>query len=179
MTARRSSFYVAAALAAGVFVAALRGSALARAHEDSASEEAALEKTTADLREWAALKVEREIVAEKKRPTQDVIAQVNAVLRDAGIPTQRLKNLEPEADVPVAGRYRTQTLRLSLEKLSLHDIGAFLAAWRAAKSVWTPRSIELSQVALPDGSSAGLDVRVLISATYLSDTNSVKEEASR
>jgi hypothetical protein len=92
------------------------------------------------------------------------------VARDAGIPTERLNGLEPESDVALAGRYRTQTIRLALEKVTLREVGSFLAAWRGAKTVWTPRSIELTQVVEKDGSSGGLDTRVVIAATYLSDT---------
>lgn len=182
MTASRQMLTLGAALAAGAFVTALRGSALAHARDQADRELAALDQTAADLREWSDLKSQREIVSGAKRPTQDVIAQVNAVLRDAGVPTDRLKNLEPEADVPVAGRYRTQTIRLSLEKVALRDVGSFLAAWRAAKTVWTPRSIELTQVAAPDGSSTGLNARVVIAATYLSDAasgNESKQEPPR
>jgi len=167
----RGPFLVAiAALACGAFVVDLRMNALAAAREDSVRELGALEQTAADLREWEDLKAQREVVAAAKRPTQDVIAQVNAILRDAGVPTERLKSLEPESDVPLAGRYRTQTLRLALERLALRDVGSFLAAWRHAGTVWTPRSIELTQVAAPDGSCLGVDARVVIAATYLSDT---------
>src|SRR5262245_65398581 len=169
MTRRRLGLALGATLAVAAFVVALRASALTRAREEADREQVALEQTSADLREWAELKVAREVVAAVKRPTQDVIAQVNAVLRDAGVPTERLKNLEPEADVPVGGRYRTQTIRLSLEKVALRDVGSFLAAWRAAKTAWTPRSIELTQVATPDGKeSQGLEARVVLAATYLS-----------
>jgi len=182
MTRRGITLVAVALVAVGAFTVALRAMALAQAEGDVAAERDALDRTAADLREWASLRDERAVVAETKRPTQDVIAQVNAVLRDAGIPTERLKNLEPEADVALAGRYRTQTLRFSLEHLSLRDVGSFLAAWRAAKTVWTPRSLELTHVnsaADKDGGSLGFDARVVIAATYLSDASPTPKESGR
>jgi hypothetical protein len=170
VNSRRIALGFGAALACGLFVVVLRVNALAAAREDATRELLSLGQTAADLREWSDLKTQREVVSAAKRPTQDVIAQANAVLRDAGIPTERLKGLEPESDVALAGRYRTQTIRLALERVTLREVGSFLAEWRGAKTVWTPRSIELTQVLDKDGSSSGLDVRVVISATYLSDT---------
>jgi hypothetical protein len=166
---RRSALGFGAALACGVFVVVLRANALAAAREDADRERQFLEQTAADLREWSDLRTQREVVSAAKRPTQDVIAQVNAVLREIGIPTERLKGLEPESDVALAGRYRTQTIRLALEKVTLREVGSFLLAWRSAKTVWTPRSIELTQVADKDNSSGSLDARLVIAATYLSD----------
>jgi len=178
MTRRGITLVAVALVAVGAFTVALRAMALAQAEGDVAAERDALDRTAADLREWASLRDERAVVAETKRPTQDVIAQVNAVLRDAGIPTERLKNLEPEADVALAGRYRTQTLRFSLEHLSR----SFLATWRAAKTVWRPRSLELTHVnsaADKDGGSLGFDARVVIAATYLSDAPPTPKESGR
>ena len=166
---RRAVLAVLVACAVGAFVLALRAKGLAMARDSVARERAALERTDADLRELAALRDEREVVAAQKRPTQDVIAQVNAVLRDAGLPTTRLKDLQPEADQPLSGRYRSQTIRLSLDHLSIEDVGALLAAWRAARTVWTPRAIELTHVAQADGMDGGFDARVVVAATYLSD----------
>ena len=169
MTRARGSLAIGTRAAVGVFCVALRARALGDAQDAVAVEARSLQQTGADLAELADLQTQREVVAAAKRPTNDVIAQVNAVLRDAGIPTARLKALEPEADVPLAGRYRSQTLRFALERLSLPEIGSFLAAWRAAETVWTPRAIELTHAAAPDGSSLGYDTRIVIAATYLSD----------
>lgn len=170
---------VAAVLAAGTFFVTVRARALGSAEAAADAEVTALERAVADLEELEALKGQREVVAAAKRPTNDVIAQVNAVLRDSGIPTTRLKALEPEADVPLAGRYRSQTIRLALERLSLQEVGGFLGAWRDAATVWTPRSIELSHVSTQDGGDAGFDVRIVIAATYLSDLSEPAVEPRR
>jgi len=169
MTTVQRGLVVGTLAAIGVFVGTLRARALLDAQEAVAAEARALQQTCADLLELAELRSQREVVAAAKRPTNDVIAQVNAVLRDAGIPTARLKALEPEADVPLAGRYRSQTLRFALERLSLPEVGSLLSTWRAAETVWIPRSIELTHAASPDGSSLGYDTRIVIAATYLSD----------
>jgi len=169
MTTVRASLVVGTLAALGVFGGSLRARVLLDAQEAVAVETRSLQQTGTDLVELAELRSQREVVAAAKRPTNDVIAQVNAVLRDAGIPSARLKALEPEADVTLAGRYRSQTLRFALERLSLPEIGSLLSIWRAAETVWIPRSIELTHATSPDGSSLGYDTRIVIAATYLSD----------
>jgi hypothetical protein len=172
MSRRTTLLAVALLVSVGAFVVALRARALAQVQDDVAREVVALDRTSADLDELTELRRERAVVAESRRPTQDLIAQVNAALRNAGVATDRMKSLDPEADTPLAGRYRSQTLRVTLERLSLREVGAFLASWRAAKTVWTPRSLELAHVAGSDGKSPSdrYDARVVIAATYLSDT---------
>jgi hypothetical protein len=169
---RRASLLTALSVVSiGVFVVTSRARALAQVQDDVAREVASLDHTATALDELTKLRRERAVVAESRRPAQDVIAQVNAAMRDAGVPTDRMKSLDPEADSPLAGRYRSQTLRLTLEHLSLREVGAFLASWRAAKTVWTPRSLELAHVAITEGKvpSDRYDARVVIAATYLSD----------
>ncbi len=170
---------VMAVTAVAVFTVTLRARALGDAVEAVEVEARATHQTTKDLRELAMLKTQRAVVAEAKRPTNDVIAQVNAVLRDAGIPTGRLKSLDPEADVPLGGRYRSQTIRLALDRLALGEVASFLSAWRGAETVWTPRSIELTHVAATDGADLGVDVRIVIAATYLAELAELVQEPSR
>lgn len=159
-------------LALVMLVLTWRGRALQAATASLDTERAALSQVERDLDELARLRARKEIVAATKRPTNDVIAQVNALLRDAGIPTRRLQSLEPEADVALSGRYRSQSIRIALSAMALPEIGALLATWRAAESAWTPRSIELTHAAGDDRGGQDYDVRLVVAATYLADLTS-------
>jgi hypothetical protein len=113
-------------------------------------------------------------VATRQRPAQDVIAQVNAILADAGLGTDAFKALVADTDAPVdglAGRtgYRHQSLSLSLEDLRPIEVGRFLDELRRRQKVWIPSRLELFHRRTPRLAADGYDVQMLLTATYLSD----------
>jgi hypothetical protein len=70
-----------------------------------------------------ALRASRQTVAEQKRPEQDVIARVNAVLSEAGLGERHFGGLRPESDSAVPGSAcRRQTLRITLRQLGLPEL---------------------------------------------------------
>lgn len=104
--------------------------------------------------------------SEDQRPTADVIALVNRVLTQAGIPTTRFAGCTPEGDAAMSGstELRRQSVRLSLQALALADLGTFLATWRAENTVWTPVSIEINHGA--DEKAQTFDAQVVLAAVY-------------
>lgn len=148
-----------------------------RAAQDS------LERLSQDAKELLELGSRQEQISLQQRPAQDVIALVNAVLAEIGLPARHLRSLTPESDGALdagsAGasghadeaKIRRQSLRLTLENLNVRDLGAFLARWRSSQSVWTATRIELTHVRSA-ASTASLDenrydASILISALYL------------
>jgi hypothetical protein len=118
----------------------------------------------------------RETVAARERPEQDVLAEVSAVLADAGIPQARFAQLERSPDEPVRGaegagrsRYRRQSFQLHLSEITLRDLGAFLERWRARAALWTPSRIEIARAGRPAGASDRCEARIMVSAVYLAD----------
>lgn len=134
--------------------------------------------TALHAQEMMELTSTRQQISRGQRPTADVIALVNSVLAEAGIPNRHLKGLTPESDgiLPTSSGISTQalgkqTLRLTLQQLTLPDLGAFLAQWNASGNLWTPTHIELTH---RRGGSAPTDqdqydITLRISAIYLAD----------
>jgi hypothetical protein len=175
MTAR-PVVLAAAAASALLFGLVLRGQALAAARDRADVQLVTLASIEKDLERIAALRSQQDVVATAKRPPQDVIALVNAVLRESGVPTDRFKNLEPESDVPTSGGLRRQTLRLVLEQITVAQLGAFLFEWTARQQLWTPTGIELTHRAAGNDTDDRFDARVVLAATYFSDAH---EEPTR
>ena len=104
------------------------------------------------------------------------------MLAQIGIPTQRLKGLSPESDSPISStsssiqipQLRRQSLRLTLESMSVAEIGAFLSAWHESQPMWTPSRIELLHsrggTTNPNNTNQ-YDVTVLLSALYVADVS--------
>ena len=113
-------------------------------------------------------------IAEHKRPEQDVIARISAALAQASIAAEHVGGLRPESDAALAGTdhtgiaYRRQSVRVSLNDLSIAQLGAFLSQWSATQRLWTPTRIELAHVRSRQGSDR-YDATILITATYLAD----------
>jgi hypothetical protein len=137
---------------------------------------AAVNKTVSTAREILELRSHQERIALRQRPAQDVIAQVNAALVEAGIPTSHFKGLNPESEGAVepsapgtgAGTaYRKQSLRLMLESISMPELGGFLAQWRNAQRVWIVTRIELNHVRGQAADEDRYDVGILLTALYI------------
>ena len=115
------------------------------------------------------LQSKQQRIAEHKRPEQDVIARVNTTLAEAGIPPERFGGLRPESDAALPdSAYRRQSVRISLDELSIAELGAFLGQWSRTQRLWTPSRLELSH-ARNNIDDDRYDVVILITATYLTN----------
>lgn len=116
----------------------------------------------------------------------NLMSNLNAALLEAGLPVTALTNLTPEADGPVmsgrggagddaASRYRRQAARVTIEQVTLPQVGKFLAAWRTAQPRWMVTSLQVQPApaaAAPDravGEIAHQPLRMylVIESTYL------------
>jgi len=135
--------------------------------------EARLEQVELDARRIVELRDLREVAALGERPKEDVIARVNAALGDAGLPLRHFGDLREESDARLANAgdvgYRKQSLSLSLNELTVPDLGAFLQAWRRADTPWTITRLTLTH---PRSRGERLDryeVSLILSALYVGD----------
>ena len=133
-----------------------------------------LELTTQKAQELAVLVGKQERVGTRERPRQDVLALLNSVTAEAGVPSSSFRSLDVEADVAVRlagggeiGRYRRQSLSLVLEKLSPAQLGTFLEIWQSRQGLWIPERFELTHVSDPRGPQNLYSARILVTATYL------------
>ena len=119
----------------------------------------------------------QERVAERKRPEQDVIARINTVLDEAGLPARHFSSVRPESDSAMPGQgtegtggtYRRQTLRVSLQDLTVRELGAFLSHWQSAQPLWTPSRIEINHARANRAETDRYDAVILITATYVAE----------
>ncbi len=157
---------VVLAAAGTVFVSAGQ---LATARGHCRAAESSLEHVARDAGRVLELRESRQTVAEQKRPEQDVIARVNAVLAEAGLGERHFGGLRPESDSALPGSAcRRQTLRIALRQLGLPELGAFLERWAASQELWTPVRVELSHVRT-EAREGRYDVVLLVAATYLAE----------
>jgi hypothetical protein len=148
-------------------------------------------QTARECHEMQELRTQSQTVESRQRPAQDVIAQVNAILGDVGIPLRHFNSLTPEAEATAASagiqgnaRLLQQSVRLALQDLSPDQIGAFLVRWQSTQKIWMPTRIELTHVRggnnAPVGSggeAAGnrYDATILFTALYLADAPRVAQ----
>ena len=159
-----------------VTVAAQRVRSADAAHAQAQTQ---LIATTADVQLVHTLRAQRQTAAEQRRPEQDVIAQVNDTLAQAGIPADRFGSLRPESDGAVegdaAGLYRRQALRLTLQRVTLDQVGGFLAQWRDGQPLWTPTRLELTHRAdtrrrrADPGALPAFDLHLVLTAIYVAE----------
>ena len=163
--------FVVAASLAGSAISAARLS-VARAREQAAGERAPA--VAADLAEVINLRARQEQIAAGQRPKEDVYAEFAAALSEAGLPSGCLRDLSPDGDKALetgsttAGpRLRVQSVRLTIEPVTLVQLGNLLASWRAKQPVWRTSSIELSAPTGADRPEGAYTARLVLSATYL------------
>ena len=141
--------------------------------------EARLAQAGTDAERIHVLRARTERVADRKRPDQDIIARVNTVLRDVGLPEQRFNGVQQVGDEVLPGQsdrrvvYRRQSVRVSL-RLTMPELGRFLAQWTASQALWTPARIELMAA---DGRSTAVsrsgpptfEVTIVLTTTFLGE----------
>jgi hypothetical protein len=146
----------------------------ASSHHQAASASLALIRHRADRVQG--LRDSRERAAEQKRPEQDVIARANAVLLEAGLPVEVLGAVRTQSDAEISRSssggggptYRRQNVQLTLRRLTVPEIGRFLASWTASQRLWTPAQITLVH-ARGEDDPARYHATIVISATYVVD----------
>ncbi len=148
---------------------------LTAAQADLEAGYASLQSVADEGRRVLELRARQQRVAERKRPEQDVIARVNAVLAEAGIPANRFAGLRPDSDAALPGageggpQYRRQTVQVMLRQLTVPELGAFLGGWSVSQDLWTPARIELTHTR-DRTNPRSYDVTMAISAIYVSDS---------
>ncbi len=160
---------------AGVWIAALcipivvSASRLSDARMQHDAALTAQQRAIDEAQQIIRLQSKQQRIAEHKRPEQDVIARVNATLAEAGIPPERFGGLRPESDAALPdSTYRRQSVRISLDELSIAQLGAFLGQWSQSQHLWTPTRLELSHTRNRIDDDR-YNVVILITATYLAN----------
>lgn len=115
----------------------------ARLH-DSLTRSAAI---AADLAEFNDLRSTHPASADPATAPTDLVGHVSASLHTASLAPSTLRALTPAAPLDAASP--NQCASLTLEPLSLEQLGAFLNSVRANEAGWIATSIEITPVARP------------------------------
>ncbi len=153
---------------------ALRASrAAGRAAEAVAFQQSVVE----DAAEVRRLRTTRPAISAGKRPQPNVYAHLTDALVEAGLPAHVLKDVTPGEDSSIRidgapGNYRRQSMRVTLESLTLPQTGRFLDAWRVGQPEWTIASMQLTPMPGKGRDKAGdtpraLRISIVMEATYL------------
>lgn len=152
--------------------ASLSAKRLANARSRLDSAQASLTQVMTDSNRILELRAKRQTIAEQKRPDQDIIARVSAVLAEVGIPSDRFGGLRPESDAALATggggptSYRKQSVRVTLNDLSVVQIGQFLSRWGQSQPLWIPTRIELTH-SRANSAEDRYTLGILLSAMYV------------
>lgn len=167
---RRSSIIISlvAALALLVLVVGVTRLRAATSRADAAF--STLVSVGRDAQELLALRRRQPTRATGEQPTQDTLARVTATLAEAGIPAERLRNLERESDSELSAgsgeRLRALSMRVVLEPVTVVQLGAFLARWRDGQKLWDVSRLELNHTGAADEQEGTYTVRLVITAVY-------------
>ncbi|MCA9284393.1 MAG: hypothetical protein KDA22_04210 [Phycisphaerales bacterium] len=173
----RPGFALAGIAAAGLLAVAAGATMLGAARARLEAAERARAALAAQLRTIEHLRGQQERIALAERPTQDLIARINGVLRAAGLSNARFGGLATEgAPTPIPGaddRFRRQSMRATLTGLPLHELGLFLAGWESSQPAWTVSRIEMTRRA--GGAGDLVDAQLTMTAVYIEPATGAAE----
>lgn len=131
-----------------------RAAILARSRLDATHAHlAAIEGKAAEVTRLRSLPV---AAALEKRPEPGIVGHLTTSLAVAGLPSSLMTSFNPGSDAPYVmpsdssspaaptGIYRKQEARLTLEPLTLPELGRFLKSWKELHPEWTCAAIEVT-----------------------------------
>jgi hypothetical protein len=104
-------------------------------------------------------------------PTPSLATRVSGVLSAAGLSQSNLAGLSPEstAQRSDAGTALRRRATLTLQSLTLRDLGRFIGEWKAREPAWAVTSIDLAPVTnSKPAPGADLPIRVVLVVETLS-----------
>jgi hypothetical protein len=162
-------------LLASVIATVWQGASAAAAHTEMLRAQERLAAVRADASEVLALRAApAPAIAAGKRPEPGITGHISDTLIAAGLPVGSLTSLQPDADspfvmesAPPGAAYRRQSVRITLEPLTLRSLGAFLAEWRQAHPEWSTASLQFTPLRGNEGRDQSIRVHLVIESTYL------------
>jgi hypothetical protein len=135
---------------------------------------ARLELVADQTRELSQLRAQAPPELLRARPAPGLTARIAGVVAVAGLPQSALQNVTPELETLVTtargGKYRRMTVRLTLEPVTLPELGRVLSEWRSAEPHWTVSSIDLAPAGgIASGSQKRLRAALMIETTFADD----------
>lgn len=136
----------------------------------------------AQVRRVQELRGRAELVDERPRPEPDLVARLESALQTAGIDASSLHQaIASEPSEIQGGPYARQRASIAVQGVAPAEALRFLAAWREAEPLWTPRSMTLEHA--PSNSRSGpteerFTLRVTLENIHLSQTTAAARSPS-
>ena len=128
------------------------------------------------------LRARAELVDERARPEPDLVAELESALQAAGIRSSSLQQAtaSESSDIP-SSPYARQRAAIAVQGVTPADALRFLAAWREAEPLWTPRSITMEHA--PSNPRSGAEeerytLRITLENIHLSPSTRVARSSS-
>ena len=160
--------------------AAIAFSAQRLVHDRQLANDAAIAHATAltQAQRIHELSGRRELVEERPRPESDLVARIESSLQIAGIDLSRHQQAGAAASTDIAGSpYARQRANATIEHITPVDAIRFLAAWREAEPLWTPRSLVMEHAPLNariNSTEERFTLRLTLENIHLSQTTDTR-----
>lgn len=152
MTRRARSLLLLFAFMA-VALLSWRAMALARASADASRAREQLATVAQQAQEVLDLRAKRPTTGMGPKPGDDLTKLITGILKDAGIPSERLRSVSPDTETRLAPdplwpgvSRRRQSARVTIEPLTPQDLGVLVLKWRSSQSVWSVSGMELAKI---------------------------------
>ncbi len=143
---------LAALFLACLVTLAWSGARYASARGDLHTATARYASVASNVAEIQRLRGTQATIASAARPQPNLSGQISDTLVEAGLSPNLLTSLAPDPDMPVtigsSHDYRRQSARLTLDPLSVPDLGRFLGSWTSAQPEWTVSAITMTPITL-------------------------------
>jgi len=145
---------------ASLIAMAWSGARCLSARGESNTARARYTSIAANIREIERVRQTQANIASAAKPQPNLSGQIADMLVEAGLSPNLLTNLTPEPDAAVtlgtSHDYRRQVARLTLEPISMPNLGRFLGSWSNSQPEWTISAITITPVVLPSKPKAGV-----------------------
>ncbi|HYE63785.1 MAG TPA: hypothetical protein VD997_17470 [Phycisphaerales bacterium] len=94
------------------------------------------------------LRASAPVESRRSRPAPGLASRIAQVVAVTGLSQGTLQNVTPEVETGIGTgtgiNYRRTAVRLTLDPITLPELGRFLQEWRAAEPAWTVSTIDLT-----------------------------------
>lgn len=135
------------ALAVSIAIPGIAAREFSRARAEADRELSRLDLVLPQVQQIALLRAKVPHWADRKIPETALAPAAAAVVASCGLPSSALANVSPEARIRI-GEGQLSAMRqratITLNAVTLPEVGRFLEAWRRAQPDWTIVSVDLS-----------------------------------
>jgi hypothetical protein len=109
------------------------------------------QQITSDVESLLKLR-ERSIAHQRSAPAPALLSALSTTLAACGIPADCLTSASPNRSVvsSASGRVEVDATQVTLQRLTLSELGSFLAAWQQRHPEHIPASIEIIPMRIPE-----------------------------